>query len=171
MNMRIRSLTLFVLLLLAFTGSGFQNPVQAKYQPMDGQVIKVLNGDTLMFKYKTHTFKLQLYGVDAPESGQQFAVEATRFLKDRVLFKPVHVQILNQDRYKRFIAQVSLNDGQNISQLLISQGMAWWYRDFAPKDQALNAAENQAKKLKKGLWSQANPVPPWEFRLQTQKRK
>ena len=47
--------------------------------------------------------------------------------------------------------------------------MAWWYRQYAKEQTAqqraaYEAAENQAKAGREGLWVEANPVPPWEFR-------
>ena len=41
---------------------------------------------------------------------------------------------------------------------------AWWYRKYAPKKKELAKAEAAARKAKRGLWADANPIPPWEWR-------
>jgi endonuclease YncB( thermonuclease family) len=47
--------------------------------------------------------------------------------------------------------------------------MAWFYRfdamELRPEDAtAYEKAENAAKASKVGLWADASPMPPWEFR-------
>ncbi len=47
--------------------------------------------------------------------------------------------------------------------------MAWFYRQYqreqSPNDRRLyEAAEDAARAEKRGLWRDADPVPPWEFR-------
>ena len=51
----------------------------------------------------------------------------------------------------------------------IRPGVAWWYREYAkeqtPEDRAsYAAAEDDARAMKHGLWKDAKPVPPWEWR-------
>jgi hypothetical protein len=41
--------------------------------------------------------------------------------------------------------------------------MAWIYRQYN-RDKSLLALEQEAKNNKRGLWSEPNPVPPWEYR-------
>jgi endonuclease YncB( thermonuclease family) len=42
-------------------------------------------------------------------------------------------------------------------------GLAWHHKKYS-SDPVLAEAEEQARRLKKGLWSMPNPVPPWEYR-------
>ena len=46
----------------------------------------------------------------------------------------------------------------------------WWYRKYAPKHKELAAAEAAARKAKRGLWADPNPIPPWDWR-QKQREK
>lgn len=114
--------------------------------------------------------RLQVYGIDAPEDGQPMAKEARLRLEALVLYQQVNVQIKAKDVYKRHIARISLMDGRDLSQEMLKGGFAWWYRKYTPKDQSLQASENEARKAKRGIWAQANPVPPWEFREMSQGR-
>jgi endonuclease YncB( thermonuclease family) len=52
---------------------------------------------------------------------------------------------------------------------MVRAGMAWWYREYAkeqtPDEQgAYQGAEDAARVTKRGLWKDAKPVPPWEWR-------
>ena len=58
----------------------------------------------------------------------------------------------------------SLPDGRSLNQELVRQGMAWHYRRYAPHDSTLSRRESEARAARRGLWSQPNPVPPWEWR-------
>jgi endonuclease YncB( thermonuclease family) len=47
---------------------------------------------------------------------------------------------------------------------LTRAGYAWWYIRYAPGETAIRDAEREAQKAKRGLWSDPNPVAPWDFR-------
>ena len=51
----------------------------------------------------------------------------------------------------------------NLHQELVRRGWCWWYRKYAPGDTVLEALEKEARKSKKGLWVDPQPVPPWEW--------
>ena len=58
----------------------------------------------------------------------------------------------------------------NLEQL--KAGMAWWYRECAkeqtPQERDEYAREeDKAKAARVGLWIDAKPVPPWEWRRKT----
>ena len=55
------------------------------------------------------------------------------------------------------------HSGKNINAAMVEQGMAWVYRQYA-KDRVLLALEEDARKHGRGLWVDANPIPPWEYR-------
>jgi endonuclease YncB( thermonuclease family) len=42
--------------------------------------------------------------------------------------------------------------------------MAWRHRTNAKRDPLLPVLEQEAKAAKRGLWVDATPVPPWEWR-------
>jgi len=59
---------------------------------------------------------------------------------------------------------VILADGRVINEELVQAGLAWWYRRYSPNDERLAQLEADAKAAKRGLWADAEPVPPWEWR-------
>jgi hypothetical protein len=78
--------------------------------------------------------------------------------------KTVTVRTVDADRYGRTVAEVILTDGRNLSREMVRQGMAWWYSKYSPGDDGLKKAEAEARTAKRGLWSQPNPVTPWDWR-------
>ena len=72
------------------------------------------------------------------------------------------------DRYGREVCRV-LVDGADVCLAQIQAGMAWYFRRYAkelPPDrrEQYADAEAQAKTERRGLWGDAAPVPPWEWR-------
>ena len=62
-----------------------------------------------------------------------------------------------------------LPDGRNLNRELVNAGLAWWYRQYARNDRELERMEAEARKAKRGLWADLNPVPPWEWRRSKQR--
>jgi micrococcal nuclease len=62
------------------------------------------------------------------------------------------------------VADVILPDGRNLNHEIVRAGLAWWFRRYAPDDEDLKRLEAQARQAKRGLWADAEPVPPWEWR-------
>ncbi len=55
---------------------------QGKRPPskFDAKVVRVWDGDTLDVLYKDSTYRIRLYGIDAPEAGQDFYKESKQYL-------------------------------------------------------------------------------------------
>lgn len=82
--------------------------------------------------------------------------------------KTVNVETEKRDRYGRQIGKVLVN-GRDVNLVQVERGMAWFYRQYqreqSPNDRRLyEAAEDAARAGKRGLWRDADPVPPWDFR-------
>ncbi len=81
--------------------------------------------------------------------------------------KVVTVKETGHDRYGRTLGDVILPDGRNLNHELLKAGYAWWFRWYS-KDVRLGEMEDEARLAKRGLWADAEPVPPWDWRrLQT----
>jgi hypothetical protein len=79
----------------------------------------------------------------------------------------VTVQPRDIDRYGRTVALVVLPDGRTLNHELVRSGFAWWYQKYAPADTTLEQLEAEARATRRGLWSQASPIPPWDWRKHT----
>jgi micrococcal nuclease len=130
-----------------------------------GKVVGVSDGDTLTVLRADRTpVKVRLYGIDAPETGQDFGSRAKHAGSDLAFGKVVTVRPVDTDRYGRTVAEVILPDGRSLNREMVRQGMAWWFRKYAPADRDLSALEAEARAAHRGLWGQPNPTPPWDWR-------
>jgi endonuclease YncB( thermonuclease family) len=130
-----------------------------------GKVVSVADGDTITVLQNRTQYKIRLYGIDCPESHQDFGNRAKQLTSKLVFGKHVKVVKKDMDRYGRVVGIVYVN-GLCVNKELISKGLAWVYRQYC-KNSFCNdwlRLEKEARKNSIGLWSHPNPVPPWEFR-------
>ncbi len=154
-----RALLPVLLLLLSLS------PVLA--QTFTGKVVGISDGDTIRVLKDGREVKVRLNGVDCPESHQAYGTKARQFTSTMVFGKVVSVVTRDTDRYGRTVADVSLAEATKPTMLnreLVRVGLAWWYKRYAPNDKILSALEAEARKAKRGLWADPNPVAPWDFR-------
>jgi endonuclease YncB( thermonuclease family) len=129
-----------------------------------GRVVRVADADTISVLDKNNKqFKVRFFGVDAPERDQPHGREAANALSAMLAGKNVGIVTKDTDQYDRTLGVVYLN-GANVNLELVLSGHAWWYKHFAGYDRDLQAAEQKARRAQRGLWQQANPIPPWEWR-------
>ena len=138
-------------------------------ETITGNVVGVADGDTItVLDADKVQHKIRLAGIDAPEKKQEFGNRSKESLSDLVFDKTVNVETEKRDRYGREIGKVLVN-GQDVNLVQVERGMAWFYRQYqreqSPNDRRLyEAAEDAARADKRGLWRDAEPLPPWEFR-------
>ena len=140
-------------LLFAFTASAFE---------FTGKVVSVADGDTITVLYGKKEYKIRFQHIDCPESSQAFGTKAKQVLSNKVFGKTVTVRWTEKDRYERILGDVYIGK-RRINAEMVNEGMAWHYKFFS-KDATVAAAEVKARAAKLGIWSQPNPVPPWDFR-------
>ncbi len=134
-----------------------------------GRVVGVADGDTItVLDADKVQHKIRLAGIDAPEKKQAFGNRSKESLSALTFDKTVAVETTKRDKYGRQIGKVLVN-GRDVNLVQVERGMAWFYRQYqrdqSPNDRRLyEAAEDAARAGKRGLWRDAYPVPPWEFR-------
>src|SRR5262249_2203785 len=128
-----------------------------------GRLLAVTDGDTITVLHDGRPTAVRLHGIDAPERGQAFGVRAKQVASDLAFGKIVIVHPRGVDRYGRTIAEVTLPDGRDLAQELVRAGYAWWFRRYSA-DYRLATLEAQARVERRGLWTDPDPVPPWEWR-------
>jgi micrococcal nuclease len=99
-----------------------------------------------------------------PEKGQAFGNEAKKFTSDLCVGKNLEIEPQGRDRYGRTIGQVSLSIGRELNTELVRAGYAWWYKQYAPENRELQELENDARKNRRGLWSEDKQSTPWVWR-------
>lgn len=129
-----------------------------------GVVTRVIDGDTIRVTHDFATLPIRLWGVDAPERNQPRGKEATAYAKRLALGQRVEILVRDRDRYGRYIGEVWLPGGVNLSRTLAEAGLAMWYEQYSPDDRMLHALQSQAQEDERGLWGDPEPIPPWEWR-------
>ena len=150
----LRSLALLLPLLLA------ASPALADIR---GKVISIQDGDTLTVVIDRRQVKVRLTDIDAPELRQPFGTRSRQSLSEMCFGKLASLNVRGQDRYHRSLAQVTC-EGKDANAEQVRRGYAWTYVRFARRDSPLRALEQEAKAARRGLWADAAPVAPWDWR-------
>jgi len=132
-------------------------------QTLFGKVVSIADGDTITVLDADNTeHKIRLSCIDAPERGQDFGTRSKDELASMVAGSNVTVEYTEKDKYERILGDV--NNGSILSNLeQVKRGMAWVYRKYCDKCDYYDA-EVYARNNMLGIWSQPNPIPPWEWR-------
>lgn len=138
----------------------------------DGDSLKVKNASG-----QVHT--LRLAGIDAPERTQPFSDRARKHLIGLIDGKPFQYQGLKQDHYGRTVALLRIEQVDakgkpvqvDVNLAMLEAGLAWYFkryeRDLPAELRApYQRAEHEARQHRRGLWSEKNPLAPWDFRRQ-----
>ena len=130
-----------------------------------GKVVGVADGDTITVLHDGKGEKIRLYGIDTPEKRQAFGKKAKQFTSSMVYGKTVEVKNKDTDIYGRTVGLVYVN-GQSLNEALIKKDYAWFYRKYCKADFCEDwlAIESLARSYKVGIWSEPDPIPPWDFR-------
>ncbi len=128
-----------------------------------GKVVGVHDGDTFTILHEGKAEKVRVNGIDCPELGQPFGKNAKQYASGLIFGRVVTVTVFGRDRYGRTIGDALLADGRCLSKELVRAGLAWQYRQYS-KDKDLAALEAEARFSRRGLWADARPVAPWDWR-------
>ncbi len=162
--------TLFIVLFggyFGFSGARTNTP-QASDKSLarsaeEFQVIRVVDGDTIVVAINRKPETIRLLGVNTPETVapnrpvQCFGPEASARTKELLLEKIIRLESDpsqdDRDKYKRLLRFVFLEE-ENINELLVRDGYAKEYTYKTPYkyQQEFRAEQKEAKKNKLGLW-------------------
>lgn len=136
---------------------------------LSGVVVGIADGDTVtVLDSAKAQHKIRLAGIDAPEKHQPFGNASKELLSARIFNREVEVEYNKSDRYGRLVGKITV-DGIDANLEQIKAGMAWHYKAYEKEQQpedrlAYARAEEAARFQKIGIWRDADPTPPWEFR-------
>lgn len=142
-----------------------------------GTVAKVSDGDTYIVRRSDGSeVKVRLHWADSPEVAhrkgevsQAGGDEALKAASDHWLNKIVRVHPCG-DSYGRIVADVSevVSDSveRPVAYWMVANGYAMVDARYKPTKRLLEA-QATAKKDGLGIWSEPNPIPPWEWRKMT----
>lgn len=159
-----RTLTRFVFLVSVFLSSATFTAGATLY----GKVEKIDEGDVLTMNNLNRSIKIRLLGIDAPEKGQAFAEVSRQHLSDLVLNKFVVVHYSGLGEMNQIVGRVIVGE-MDVSAQMIRDGAAWYAgRDgnlLSPAEREMyGESEKLAREERRGLWEDASPVAPWNFK-------
>ena len=118
-----------------------------------GRVVRVIDGDTFDIEKGQ---RVRLAGADAPEYPKGcLSLQAKERLGKLILGKEVKMETVEKDSFGRLVAFVEV-EGLLVDKALVEEGLAQTENGQDPKYGAgLLAAQDSAKKAKRGIWSPA----------------
>jgi len=134
--------------------------------PAPVRVLHIIDGDTLTLSRDGRPIRARLTAVDAPELAQPSGPAARAGLQQFCAAAAIYWRCIDSDRYDRQIGDLTTPDGRRASVELARAGLAWHYAHFAPRDFQVRDAAECAKMAHIGLWADANPIAPWDYRHQ-----
>lgn len=168
----------FAVILFFISGSKEEGISLKTLMPVNGEssfvlnnkvrVVNVYDGDTVdIVRQNGKKMKVRLYGIDAPEKGQNFANTAKVFLQDTVKDREFTMDIRYKDKYNRYVAVLFDDNGIALQEDLLRNGFAWVYPRFCDDVMLCvgwEAVEDEAIRTRQGLWQDKNPVSPWDYK-------
>jgi endonuclease YncB( thermonuclease family) len=137
---------------------------------ISGRVVSIADGDTItILDGDTRQQVIRLQGIDAPEKAQPFGNVSKRHLSDLAFDREALAECGKIDRYGRNVCRV-LVSGVDVCLEQIRAGLAWHFKRYEreqPEEdrKAYAGAEEEARGARLGLWSAADQVAPWEWRV------
>ncbi len=129
----------------------------------EGTCVAVISGDIIKVMHGGEAELIRLYGIDCPDRGQAYWVEAKLFTSGMVLEKQVRILPVDNDRFGNTVAWV-YTGGRNLNHDLAGTGLAWHDILNAPDNPELKKLQAEAQVGKRGLWQDPRPTAPWIYR-------
>ncbi len=132
-------------------------------------VVGISDGDTLTARCgqagQYQHRQVRIHAIDAPERSQPFGQRSRQSLAALCWQVNARIQQMDTDRFGRAVGQVECR-GRDAAARQVASGMAWAFTRYAQGRADLTELEARARAARKGLWADAAPVPPWEWRRQ-----
>ncbi len=130
------------------------------------KVIAIKDGDSIEVFYEGKPISVRLADVDCPETrkNQPYGKAAKKFTSTLCFGQKVKVQHRNKfDKYKRLIASITNEQNKNVNKELVIAGLAWHFKQYSTNTE-IAKLEIIARVNKVGLWKDAYPIAPWNWR-------
>lgn len=129
-------------------------------------IVGVSDGDTLTARCDTdmgaETIKVRLAEIDAPERAQPFGTRSRQALSALCFQQQATLSPQKKDRYGRTVARIECQ-GRDASAEQVRAGLAWAFTRYLT-DSRIRKLEAEARTDGRGLWVDASPMAPWEWR-------
>lgn len=135
-----------------------------------GRVTHVADGDTVTLAVGSRDIRVRLNAIDAPELAQTYGTRAKAALERLCDGKTATLKIEKTDRVGRSVGELTCA-GRNVNEFMITGGHAWVFDRFVDPSSPLYNLQKEARAAKRGLWADANPTPPWQWREKAREDK
>jgi micrococcal nuclease len=136
----------------------------------DGDTFRVTSSAPELVKYadKKGEIKVRFACIDAPEIAQKRGPAARSSLQQILADSGnrVNVQPMDVDRYGRVVAEIWTNEGL-VQSIQAGLGDVFPYEQYKANCknwEAVSASAADAKRSRRGVWADAKPEYPWEWR-------
>lgn len=136
------------------------------------KITRIVDGDSLEFRrggflralFGGTTYRLRLYGIDAPELSQRFGKESLLALRKEIRGS-MRLRVMNFDRYGRVVGLLYGSDPRrSVNRTMVKNGWAHWYRRYGGAEWGFEQAEFSARVGRLGVWSDQQTQRPWDYR-------
>ena len=134
-----------------------------------GKIFRIWGGDYFDIRTGQLLHYVCLQGIDSPKPGQPFYIKAREELKRIIGDQELRVIVTRLDDSKVAFAKVWIPGSSSdqpevdVGLEMLRRGFGWFDGNEFEGDREYQAAQASAQAAKLGLWSQPNPMPPWEF--------
>ncbi|MFP4509355.1 MAG: thermonuclease family protein [Spirochaetaceae bacterium] len=129
----------------------------------EATVVRIIDGDSLELQTGDVVYHARLHGVDTPERGQPWFAEATEELRTLTpVGSRISAEVPDVDPFGRLVVRI-FADGREVNLLLLEYGAAWHDTRYDQSD-AYAQAQRLARSLRRGLWTEPDPIAPWDWR-------
>ncbi len=182
---------LFSVLFLTICDFSLAQSVVPEHEIFRCMIVEIINGSTITcLTDQKEPVKVKLYGIDVPELDQPYGEEVKRHLSifiskelssTSMFRRTTRIKVTKKDKnedaelsgiliyapcepdfFGRWTPPIDYN------YKLIELGYAWYNRTDGDNPE-YQQAEQDARKVKRGLWVDNNPIPPWEWRAKNKK--
>ncbi len=142
-------------------------PVYGQRQ-LSGTVSRVMDGDTYKVSNSRVDETVRILGIDAPELRQVGGIASRDALAAFILKRHVRALWRKRDAFGRPVGRLIFGR-RDIGLEMIRAGHAWFYQEFSRdltdrQRVRYAAAQLSARNSHRGLWKEASPVAPWDYR-------
>jgi len=119
-----------------------------------GEVVYVVDGDTIDVLNNNTKIRVRFYGIDCRERGESGYQEAKDFITAALLNKQVEILVMSKpDRWGRTIGIVNYKN-INVNAYLVKLGLAWVYKKYCNSyyEEKWLILQKQAQEYKLGIW-------------------
>lgn len=148
------------------------------------KVLEVLDGDTVNVSCGDFEVSIRVAALDTPETkkkrkkfyaqplGGKATLEARKFLGEKVYIKQPEKWSDRTGHYGRQIARIQNSEGEDLSEYLVSKGLAFVNKKYVKDDLKLLDLYSKAQRLKVGVWGfpEECQMRPWKWRKHKKKK-